>query len=141
MSNLLRQCLRILPSHLKYSLIPKYSFISSGISTVCNSCLLNRKPFYSFQTVSDLNKRLFSGKLPPQETLSAEPSTQQDPVGSALLDLVSYETICSDTLEGLCEYFDELVETAPHLKNADITYSVSFTTLFIRDAVLYTKFS
>lgn len=111
MSNLLRQCSRIFPCHLKYNLIPKYSIIYRGISTVCISCLLNRKPFYASHTVFNLNKRLF---------------TQQDPVGTALLDLVSYETICSDTLEGLCEYFDELVESAPHLKNADITYSVSY---------------
>lgn len=125
MSNLLRQCSRIFPCHLKYSLIPKYSFISRGIGTVCISCLLNRKPFHATQTVSDLNKRLFSSGKLPQETAS------QDMVGTALLDLVSYETICSDTLEGLCEYFDELVELAPHLKNADITYSVSFSAILM----------
>lgn len=127
MSYLLRQSPKLLPFHLKYSLIQNYSF-SSISGTVCKSCFLNRKSFYT-SPVSDLNKRLFcSGKLPH------EPPSQQDPVGTALLDLVSYETICSDTLEGLCEYFDELVELAPHLKNADITYSVSYIallTLFI----------
>lgn len=49
----------------------------------------------------------------------------EDPFGSALLDLVTYEAVCSDTLESLCEYFDHLVETAPHLKYADITFSVN----------------
>lgn len=47
-----------------------------------------------------------------------------DPLGSALLDLVIYEAVCSDTLEGLCEYFDDLVESTPHLKSADVNYSV-----------------
>lgn len=47
-----------------------------------------------------------------------------DPVGTALLDLVIYEAACSDTLEGLCEYFDDLVESTPHLKSADVNYSV-----------------
>ncbi|KAG4079098.1 hypothetical protein HA402_001069 [Bradysia odoriphaga] len=46
-----------------------------------------------------------------------------DPLGSALLDLVVYEAVCSDTLEGLCEYFDDLVESTPHLKSADVNYS------------------
>lgn len=135
MSILLRQCSRTFPSHLRYSLIPNYSLISRGIGTICN-CLLNRKPFYTSRTVTDCNKRLFSAKL-PQETPSAKPSTQEDPVGSALLDLLSFETICSDTLEGLCEYFDEIVELAPHLKNADITYSVSFAALLTQDMLFY----
>lgn len=47
-----------------------------------------------------------------------------DPLSSALLDLVIYETVCSDTLEGLCEYFDDLVESTPHLRSADVNYSV-----------------
>lgn len=50
--------------------------------------------------------------------------TPTDPLGSALLDLMTYEAICSDTLEGLCEYFDDLVESTPHLKSADVNYSV-----------------
>lgn len=49
----------------------------------------------------------------------------RDQIGSALLDLVTYDTVSSDTLESLCEYFDDLVETSPHLRNADINYSVS----------------
>ncbi|KAJ6638440.1 Frataxin like, mitochondrial [Pseudolycoriella hygida] len=48
---------------------------------------------------------------------------RSDPLGSALIDLVSYEAVCSDTLEGLCEYFDDLVENTPHLKSADVNYS------------------
>lgn len=51
-------------------------------------------------------------------------STGTDPLASALLDLVIYESVCSDTLEGLCEYFDDLVESTPHLKSADVNYSV-----------------
>lgn len=49
----------------------------------------------------------------------------RDPLGSALLDMVTYEAVCNDTLEGLCEYFDDLVESTPHLKSADVGYSVS----------------
>lgn len=55
---------------------------------------------------------------------STPKSDPVDPVGTALLDLVIYESVCSDTLEGLCEYFDDLVESTPHLKSADVNYSV-----------------
>lgn len=48
----------------------------------------------------------------------------RDQLGSALLDIVTYETVSGDTLESLCEYFEDLVESSPHLRNADINYSV-----------------
>lgn len=69
-----------------------------------------------------------AGGIPRRRSLSAfssAPPPGEDPIGSALLDLVTYESVCADTLESLCEYFDHLVETAPHLRNADITFSVS----------------
>lgn len=65
---------------------------------------------------------------------SSFPSAPEDPLGTALLDLVTYESVSSDTLESLCEYFDRLVESAPHLKNADITFSV-------RHMYIYTNMS
>ncbi|KAG7308262.1 hypothetical protein JYU34_006941 [Plutella xylostella] len=39
------------------------------------------------------------------------------------VDHVVFEQICNETLESLCDYFEELVESAPHLKGADITFS------------------
>ncbi|XP_055681105.1 frataxin homolog, mitochondrial [Lutzomyia longipalpis] len=50
-------------------------------------------------------------------------TVKSDPIGAALIDLVTYETVCSDTLEGLCEYFEQLVEGTPHLKSGDVFYS------------------
>lgn len=35
-----------------------------------------------------------------------------------------YLKICEETLDSLCEYFEELVETAAHLSDADVTYGV-----------------
>lgn len=52
-------------------------------------------------------------------------TVQSSEIGAALIDLVTYETVCSDTLEGLCEYFEILVEGTPHLKTGDVMYSVS----------------
>ncbi|KPJ03396.1 Frataxin-like, mitochondrial [Papilio xuthus] len=42
---------------------------------------------------------------------------------SGLVDPIVYEEICNETLESLCDYFEEIVERSPNLKGADVTYS------------------
>lgn len=44
---------------------------------------------------------------------------------SSTVESATYEKACEDTLESLCEYFEELVENASHLRDSDVTYSVS----------------
>lgn len=44
---------------------------------------------------------------------------------SSTADSATYEKACEETLESLCEYFEELVENASHLRDTDVTYSVS----------------
>ncbi|EFN66518.1 Frataxin-like protein, mitochondrial [Camponotus floridanus] len=39
-----------------------------------------------------------------------------------VLSSVQYEKICEETLDSLTEYFEELVETATHLPDADVSY-------------------
>lgn len=46
-----------------------------------------------------------------------------------LMDLLTYETLSSETLESLTDYFEELVEAEAKFANADIAYSVSCHTL------------
>jgi len=41
------------------------------------------------------------------------------------LDSASYERVCSDTLDGLCDYFEQLTENAPELQGTDVAYGVS----------------
>lgn len=41
-------------------------------------------------------------------------------------DTIDFEEICSETLESLSDYFEELIEGAPNLKGADVIYSVRF---------------
>ncbi|KAJ4429654.1 hypothetical protein ANN_21855 [Periplaneta americana] len=36
---------------------------------------------------------------------------------------LTYEQVCNETLDSLSEYFEELVESAPHLKAADVSCS------------------
>lgn len=38
------------------------------------------------------------------------------------LSPVQYEKICDETLDSLTEYFEELIETAAHLRDADVSY-------------------
>ncbi|XP_065091265.1 frataxin homolog, mitochondrial [Ochlerotatus camptorhynchus] len=45
-----------------------------------------------------------------------------DFIAASLIDSVTFETVCSDTLESLCDYFEHLVEEASFLKSADIIY-------------------
>ncbi|XP_001656178.2 frataxin homolog, mitochondrial [Aedes aegypti] len=45
-----------------------------------------------------------------------------DFIAVSLIDSITFEAVCSDTLESLCDYFEQLVEEAAFLKSADITY-------------------
>lgn len=53
-------------------------------------------------------------------------SGSSDFVAAGLLDLNSFENVCSETLENLCDYFEAIVELEPNLPNSDITFSVRF---------------
>ncbi|CAK1546236.1 unnamed protein product [Leptosia nina] len=46
------------------------------------------------------------------------------------LEQAVFEDICSETLESLCEYFEELIDQSSHLKGADVTYSDGVLTIF-----------
>lgn len=63
-----------------------------------------------------------------QKPYSKDNVPQMDMVGMALLDLNVFEQICSDTLEELCEYFEEIVEKTGKIDtDPDVTYSVYIT--------------
>lgn len=42
-----------------------------------------------------------------------------------LQDSVAFESICEETLESLCEFFDDLVEARTELRSADVSFGVS----------------
>lgn len=62
-----------------------------------------------------------SNGIPRRYLSSMNPN---DFIAVSLIDSVTFETVCSDTLESLCDYFELLVEDASFLKSADITYGV-----------------
>lgn len=53
---------------------------------------------------------------------SKSPDYLQD---SQLLDLKIFDPICSQTLESLTDYFEEIVEADSKFQSADVNYSVS----------------
>lgn len=50
---------------------------------------------------------------------------------SEQIDASLFEKVCEETLESLTEYFEEIIESCPHLISADVSYSVSVCTLFL----------
>ncbi|EDW30522.1 GL26832 [Drosophila persimilis] len=58
------------------------------------------------QNNGPLRRRLFSSQI---ETESS-------------LDTATYERVCSETLDGLCDYFEELTENATDLIGTDVAY-------------------
>lgn len=40
------------------------------------------------------------------------------------LSCAQYERICNETLDSLSEYFEDLIEAAAHLPDADVVYGV-----------------
>ncbi|KAL5275871.1 FXN family protein [Megaselia abdita] len=61
---------------------------------------------------------LFSSRL----TRLSSTNTKAD---DCPLDSVTYERVCSETLEGLADYFDEILDSDNSLKSTDVVYSVS----------------
>lgn len=51
-------------------------------------------------------------------------STVVNEAAESVLDGPTYDRVCNETLLALNDYFEELVEEASHLKNADVAYSV-----------------
>lgn len=54
------------------------------------------------------------------------------------VDQAVFEEICNETLESLCDYFEEIVDSSPNLKGADVTFSVSML-FFIELATNFLK--
>ncbi|KAH8351277.1 hypothetical protein KR084_007438 [Drosophila pseudotakahashii] len=55
---------------------------------------------------SSANKRFFSSQNETEPTL----------------DTATYERVCSDTLDALCDYFEELTENASEVQGTDVAY-------------------
>lgn len=51
-------------------------------------------------------------------------SNQTETDSACLIDSVTYDRVCSETLDGLSDYFDELIENATDLPGTDVAYGV-----------------
>jgi len=83
-----------------------------------NTKLLTQcKSLHIFNSQSTISKVILFNKYCTQ-------FPKVESLGTSQIDLNTFDNVCTDTLESLCDYFEELCETTPHLKSADVTYSV-----------------
>ncbi|XP_049870257.1 frataxin homolog, mitochondrial isoform X2 [Pectinophora gossypiella] len=54
-----------------------------------------------------------------------------NPQSSEHIEPAVFEEICNETLESLCDYFEQLVDETPDLKGADVTYSDGVLTVVL----------
>lgn len=81
----------------------------------------------SFSTVSMATKLFSEGFLDQSER---HVSTGAPFLDNEVLDNNTFDKVCEETLDSLSEYFEELIEVAPHLKSADVSYGVSSLSMF-----------
>lgn len=88
-------------------------------------CAAGRSKLQSFNTVSMATK-LFGEKnekiVPDQTERFVNTSTLL--FKNDVVDVNTFERVCEETLDSLSEYFEELIESAPHLESADVSYGV-----------------
>ncbi|KRK06602.1 fh, isoform B [Drosophila yakuba] len=81
---------------------------------LANQMILPRTPPTSTNAIqckgSNANRRFFSSEIETESTL----------------DGATYERVCSDTLDALSDYFEELTENAAELQGTDVAYSVGW---------------
>ncbi|XP_030032675.1 frataxin homolog, mitochondrial [Manduca sexta] len=98
---------------------------------------LARRQINSFTPIA-LRQFAFSEiSKPTTSVLPIARSFSSTPQSSEHVDPAVFEEICSETLESLCDYFEELVEAAPNLKGADVTYSDGVLTVALNSHGTY----
>lgn len=55
--------------------------------------------------------------------LTTAVSKNNESLSDSILDNVTYDRVCSETLNSLCDYFEELAENA-NIKGSDVAYGV-----------------
>lgn len=68
--------------------------------------------------INFLNKNYSSSNKPTEHVVDS------------VLDQVTYERVCSETLDAINDYFEQLLESTDNLPGSDISYSVGLYNLF-----------
>jgi len=56
------------------------------------------------------------------------------------LELETYEHVCSETLESLSDYYEQVVEDCPHLNDPDVSIGVKIQELLSLSFYLFFRF-
>lgn len=70
---------------------------------------------------------LATGLLRTSPTLHSRQYSSMNPndfIATSLIDSVTFVAVCSDTLESLVDYFEQIIDETSTLKNPDVTYGV-----------------
>lgn len=54
----------------------------------------------------------------------ASTNESKNGTNATFVDSNTYDRVCSETLDALCDYFEELTENAQNLSSCDVTYGV-----------------
>ncbi|EAA06839.5 AGAP000813-PA [Anopheles gambiae str. PEST] len=68
---------------------------------------------------------LATGLLRTSPTLHSRQYSSMNPndfIATSLIDSVTFVAVCSDTLESLVDYFEQIIDETSTLKNPDVTY-------------------
>lgn len=90
-----------------------------NIHKICSPAALQLK-YWAFNYI---RVNTFINKNVPLVTF--DKSIRKYTTSEELVDEITYEKVCEDTLESLCEYFEEIIEDSSHLQAADVTYGVN----------------
>ncbi|XP_055586506.1 frataxin homolog, mitochondrial [Uranotaenia lowii] len=100
--------------------IPLRGLTRPPFARIVTSCLQNRT-----KQLNTRNVNVFKTSPEEKSTHRRRWFSSMNPndfLATSLIDSATYEVVCSETIESLCDYFEELVEECPHLKAADVTY-------------------
>ncbi|XP_054728062.1 frataxin homolog, mitochondrial [Anastrepha obliqua] len=68
------------------------------------------------------NSLLLHCQKPPSFRNFATTNNNKDGIDESNVDSNTYERVCSETLDALCDYFEELIENSKTLSSSDVTY-------------------
>ncbi|XP_055617102.1 frataxin homolog, mitochondrial [Toxorhynchites rutilus septentrionalis] len=86
--------------------------------------ILSTKRSFVYKTLVNYDQCV---NVPIQRNFSS--MNPNDFLATSLIDSATFEAVCSDTLESLCEYFEQLVEETSSLTAADVTYGDGVLTI------------
>ncbi|EDW82618.1 uncharacterized protein Dwil_GK10087 [Drosophila willistoni] len=109
---------------LTHRIIPHLRFCGnvwrSAAAAAAANC--NRGIAYNTAARQNSTQSTYSSHNRPDYQCRRFYGNQKEDAAESHLDTATYERVCSETLDALCDYFEELTENANDLKGSDVSY-------------------